>query len=366
MAGADNQRFRGEVRHAQAFSRLLALTAAASVACGSATEPVAKTLPEFEARLETLRVQSRIPGMSAAIVEGGAVAWSKGFGMSNLEAGRSAADTTAYHLASLTKPFAATLLLQLVESGALSLDAPVSEFGITLSGNGVIRVRHLLSHTSAGVPGTTFAYDGNRFGELDSVIQRTTGKTFARVLQERIVAPLQLRHTAPNPLTGDFDVSGHAKPVFEQNLARGYSTTAAQPVFVQYPQYFGTAAGLTASVLDVAQFSMALDAGALLQPATLTQAWTPVATPDGATAPYGLGWFVTDYRGQRVVWHYGLWTAISSLIVKVPDRGMTFIILANSEALSASYPLGSGRLETSPWARAFLDAFVLGTAKVRE
>ena len=336
-------------------------------ACSRATtEPVARTIAEFEERLETLRAQARIPAISAAIVEDGSVAWSKGFGVADLQTNRPAADTTSYHLASLTKPFAATLLLQLVESGALSLDAPVSDFGISLSSSGVIRVRHLLSHTSSGVPGSAFAYDGNRFGELDSVFVKRMGKTFAQVLQERIVTPLQLRHTAPNPLTSAFEVSGKTKAVFEQNFARGYSTAAAQPAFVQYPNYFGTAAGLTASVLDVARFSIALDDGTLLQPATRTLAWTPTTTSNGATTPYGLGWFVTDYRGKQIVWHYGLWTAISSLIVKVPDRGLTFIVLGNSDGLSGQYPLGSGQLEASPWARAFLDAFVLGTAKVRE
>ena len=65
-------------------------------------------------------------------------------------------------------------------------------------------------------------------------------------------------------------------------------------------------------------------------------------------------------RGVRVVWQYGLWTAISS-IIKVPERELTFVVLGNTDALSAPYPLGSGRLETSPRAREFLDAFVIGS-----
>ena len=64
------------------------------------------------------------------------------------------------------------------------------------------------------------------------------------------------------------------------------------------------------------------------------------------------------------MWHYGLWTAISSLIIKVPSRGLTFVVLANTDALSSPYPLAAGRLDSSPWARAFLDAFVFGTAAV--
>jgi len=66
----------------------------------------------------------------------------------------------------------------------------------------------------------------------------------------------------------------------------------------------------------------------------------------------------------RVVWHYGLWTANSSLIIKVPDRGLTFVVLANTDGLSSPYPLGNGRLDTSPWARAFLDTFVIGTVSL--
>jgi hypothetical protein len=73
-----------------------------------------------------------------------------------------------------------------------------------------------------------------------------------------------------------------------------------------------------------------------------------------------LGWFSTEYKGVRVIWHYGYWIANSSLVIKVPSRGLTYVVLSNSDQLSAPYPLGSGNLETSPWATAFLDAFVFG------
>ncbi len=62
-----------------------------------------------------------------------------------------------------------------------------------------------------------------------------------------------------------------------------------------------------------------------------------------------------------MIWHYGLWTANSSLIIKVPERDLTFVVLANTDELSGPYQLGEGRLDTSPWARAFLDAFVVGS-----
>ena len=342
---------------------LVAFFAVFANACSDVTEP-AKSVAEFAAQLDDLRADAHIAGISAAIVSQGRVAWTATFGQSNVEKGTAVADTTAFHLASLTKPFASTILLQLVDEGKLSLSQPITDFGIQLSSSGVAQVKHLLSHTSSGQPGSTYSYDGNRFGELDSVIARTTGQSFAQALQTRIVQRLSLRHTAPNPLSTYVTVSGKTRAQVDSNLARGYTLSGGTNHLTTYPAYFGTAAGLTASVLDMAAFSIALDNHTLLRQEMLDLAWTPTVTTGGVTTPYGLGWFATDYRGQRVIWHYGLWTAISSLIIKVPSKGLTFVLLANSDALSAAYPLGSGRLETSPWARAFLDSFVLGSATV--
>jgi CubicO group peptidase (beta-lactamase class C family) len=321
------------------------------------TQP-ARNVTEFEQRLATLQAQARIPGISAAIARGQQVVWSIGFGTADIAAKRPAADTTVYHLASLTKPFASVILLQLVNEGKVSLDDPVADYGINLNSPGIVRVRHLLSHTSEGMPGSVYRYNGNLFSHLDSVIVRADGRSFAAALQARIVAPLGLKWIAPNPASVFFPVSGIDAASFNQNFARGYSGTLQ--ALTTYPSHFSTAAGLTSSALEMLSFSMALDRDALLPASLKMLSFTPIVTSNGVTSPYGLGWFATDYKGVRVVWHYGLWTAISSLIIKVPERELTFVLLANSDALSASYPLGLGRLETSPWAREFLDGFVIG------
>ena len=344
---------------------MLAMCVVASVtSCGSdeINSAPAASIPEFEQRLEALRASSHIAAITAVISNGQQIVWVKAYGIADLTTQRAAADTTVYHLASLTKPFAATVLLQLVEEGKVSLDDPVSMYGINLPGPAgtVIRVRHLLSHTSEGVPGTKYSYNGDRFGLLDAVIAQAAGKPLDAALQERILTPVGLHRTAPNPQSPSFAVSGLDKATFEGNMARGYSYSGGYHL-TAYPTSFGAAAGLTASALDVASFSMAMDRDALLQPATKSLAYTPVVSPSGQVFPYGLGWFSTDYRGVRIIWHYGLWVANSSLIVKVPDRGLTFVVLANSDALSAAYQLGDGKLETSPWARLFLDTFVIGS-----
>lgn len=344
----------------------LAFTLVLALGCGGTdnfTTIPADSIAEFEQRLENLRGSSHISAITAVISKDQNVVWVKALGSADLATQRPAGDTTVYHLASLTKPFAATVLLQLVQEGTVSLDDPVSMYGISLTSPAgtVIRVRHLLSHTSEGTPGSRFSYNGDRFGLIDAVIAQRAGKPLAEALQERIIAPLALNRTAPNPQSAAFAVSGLDRTAFEGNMARGYTYSGGRYTPTAYPSYFGSAAGLTSSALDIAAFSMAMDRDALLRPETKALAYTPVTGPTGVSFPYALGWFATDYKGVRVIWHYGLWTANSSLIIKVPERGLTFVVLANTDELSSPYPLGAGRLETSPWAREFLEAFVIGS-----
>ena len=316
------------------------------------TAPV-HSLAEFRDDLERLRVSGHIESISAVIAKDQSVVWSASLGAPSVT------DTTVFHLASLTKPFASTVILQLVDEGKVSLDDPVSKYGIALSGPAPVLVRHLLSHTSEGVPGTRFAYNGDRFSLLDSIVRRAAGKSFAAAVQERIITPLHLTHTAPTPRSPAFAESGLDRAAYLANVAPGYTWTKAGFVPTAYQTAFSTAAGLTASARDYAAFSMAMDRDALLQPATKRLAWTPATSPSGAVFPYGLGWFVTDYRQVRVIWHYGYWTASSALVIKVPEQNLTFVLLANTDGLSAPYPLGAGKLDASPWARAFLETFAI-------
>src|SRR5215211_865966 len=89
-------------------------------------------------------------------------------------------------------------MMKLLQERKIKLDDPVSKYVITLESEGVIRVRHLLSHTSEGNPGEQYRYNGNRFAELDKVVERATGKSFAELLITNILDPLGMDETAPN------------------------------------------------------------------------------------------------------------------------------------------------------------------------
>ena len=339
---------------------LFTLILAASCQSANVTAP-STSVDEFRAHLESLRMEGHIQAISAVIAKDQAIVWSHSFG------GDGAApitDTTVFHLASLTKPFASTVILQLVDEGKVSLDDPVSKYGIVQAGPGTVLVRHLMSHTSEGVPGSNYAYNGDRFSLLDSVIVHAAGKPFAAAVQERIIVPLGLKHTAPTPQSAAFAVSGLDKAAYLANVAPGFTWNGSRYTPTAYQTAFSSAAGLTASARDYAAFSMALDRDALLKPATKALAYTAAVGPSGKTFPYGLGWFVTDYKGVRVIWHYGWWTASSTLVIKVPSQGLTFVLLANTDGLSAPYPLAAGKLDASPWARAFLETFAIARLPV--
>ena len=355
----------------------LSLAAALFVACSGddKTNPVgpvyvgpiaagkpAENLQQFEGILADLRGKLNTPGISAAIVKNRKMVWAKGFGYANVEKKVTATPATCYHLASLTKTFASTIIMQLAEEGLLDLDDPVEKYGIELQSSGVVRVKHLFTHTSEGTPGAVFSYNGNRFGLLDQVIAGASGRTFCDLLVERIIKPLELNHTAPNLLASNNCLHTWPERVqFAEYLAQGYTSDGQNRQ--AYPDYFGVSAGLISSVEDVAKYSIAIDNNMFLREETKTLVFSPTISVNGQTLPYGLGWFVQNYRGVKLVWHYGYWTANSSLIIKVPERELAFVILANTDMLSRAFPMiGNGNISVSVVALEFLNAFVFGGA----
>jgi len=81
-------------------------------------EPFAQTLASFEVELEVLRQELKIPGLSAAVVKDGQLVWARGLGFADVENRIPATPETPYYLASVTKPFAALVVMQLVQSAS--------------------------------------------------------------------------------------------------------------------------------------------------------------------------------------------------------------------------------------------------------
>ena len=308
----------------------------------------------LEADLSEMYENIRMAGMAAGILRGREPLWFKGYGFADVAEETQVTRDTPFHLASLTKTFASTLLMQLVEQGKLDLDTPASTFGIDLKSRGTITVRHLFSHTSGGRPGERYRYDGSRFGLLDRVLEQITGHSFKANLDENVIRPLGLKNT------------GRMSDAFETKLASPYKLNdAGNLVRGEYPTSFGSAAGLVASISDYAKYIAALKENRFLLPQTQAIAFTPTKSTKGRVLPYGLGWFVETIEGTTVIWHYGYWDAISALVLMVPEKDLTFIAFANSDALSRGFDLGRGRIVRSPAALIFLENFVPGFERPR-
>jgi CubicO group peptidase (beta-lactamase class C family) len=324
---------------------LLAVCAAPPPAPGDGA--AAARLAQFEQDVDELRNRLMIPGLSVAVVQDQRLAWARGFGFADLENRVPATPDTLYSIASLTKTFAATLVMQLVERGQLDLDEPASHYSADFKDD-TVRIKHLISHTSAGTPGERFEYDGNRYDYLTAVIEKKTGQPFVKLVVDSFFEPLGMALSVPyHDVVVDADrwraALGAARLArYEESLARlaqPYSYYGAgEIVHASYPpREVGAAAGLLSTVSDLARYDIAIDRHLLIQQRTQEQAWTPFVSNAGQPLPYGLGWFVTDHHGQRLVWHYGQWgMGFSALYVKMPARNVSMIMLANSEALAAN------------------------------
>ena len=321
----------------------------------------------FEQYLEPLRRQSGIPGLSVAILQDGQTVWERGLGMRDVEASLPALVDTPYPVADLTQTFSAVMLLTCVEYGLVQLDSPIGQWAPDTPDAGAT-LRQLLAH--AAPPGTpsAYRYDPGRFATLGAPIEICGKQPYRKLLAQYVLDRLGMLDAVPGRdiATTPEDI----RELFEARKMEQYASALARlatPYKVdkrgrasrsEFPATTGINAsnGLIASVRDLARYDAGLED--LLLAETLAISWTNAHGPDTAL-PTGLGWFVQPYEGERVVWHFGLTPdAYSSLILKVPARRLTLILLANSDGLSAPFSLDKGDVTSSPFAKAFLRLFL--------
>ena len=215
-----------------------------------------------------------------------------------------------------------------------------------------------------------------------------------------MVRKLALEHTGPNPRDVDwsacrtqvvlrvlnlcgteqqaergreaFAQSGLDRKPLDANLATGYARRWGRQLWPaglfgpmrpeQHLTGLFASAGLVASAVDVARFSIALDEGKLLKPSTLARALTPAISSALSTPPaFGFGWFLQEHHGLSLAWHFGQAFESSSLVIKIPRERATFVALANSDGLSRGRRLGDhGNVLASPAAMLFLNWYLSG------
>jgi CubicO group peptidase (beta-lactamase class C family) len=321
------------------------------------------TLSLFERYLDALRVQAGIPALSGAVLQNGAVVWEKGFGRPDVTVATPATADTPYAIAGMSQALSSTLLLRkCVDQSYLSTLDPVQLWFPAFTEPNTL-IGHLLAHAA---PGGGFKYDPSRFAALTPVLENCTNTRFRHLLTLDLFEQVGMFASVPGaamsaPTPQDAELfTPEQLARFADVLRRSavpYRLSNGKPTRSDVlPLPLDASTGIITTVRDLEKFDLALR-DFLLSPQTRLAAWSNV-TVGGFVLPTGLGWFVQNYEGQMLVWHYGLVKdAWSSLILKVPNRDLTFILLANSDGLSAPFALENGDISTSVFAKLFLKVF---------
>ncbi len=348
---------------------LIAVISLTSTLAVRAADDQRAILDRFASYLESLRAQADIPGLAAAIVGPGGVTWDYGFGYQNVERAVRVRSDTPFHLDGGTQLVTAALVLRCAEERWFWLDDRLDHFGPDAP-EPTATVQQVLSHTTLQAGGLTFAYRLDRLNMLASAVRVCRGGESFRKSVADLLQQMSMFDSVPGPdATTASSSEGFDQLAIDRyrrvmgNLATGYTVNGQGTIATA--TYSATTlapwTGLITTVLDFAKFDLDLKKGLrgrLLRPESIQAAWTAPLGRDGRPLPHGLGWFVQSYSGQTVVWQFGAGNASSSLIVTVPARGLTMILLANSNGLAKGFNLAAGDVSVSPFAKAFLGTFL--------
>ncbi|MEV7623580.1 serine hydrolase domain-containing protein [Actinoplanes sp. NPDC089786] len=309
-------------------------------------------------RLAELAALHHVPGAALGILKDGEVA-EAAYGVTNLRTDVPVTTDTLFQLGSISKVWTATLVMQLVDEGKLTLDAPLIEVlpELKLADPEVTKrltMRHLLTHTS-GIDGdiftdtgrgddclekyaallaearqnhpleATWSYCNSGYSLAGRVIEKLTGDTWDAAVRSRLVGPLGLTRT----VTLAEEAIMHRAAV--GHLYEDGKNTVA-PVW-GIPRSAGPAGAITATVADLLTFAkLHLDGGETLSDAGRSQmAEFQVELPDKHTLgdSWGLGFERMEWDGERVIGHDGNTIGQAAFWRVLPSSSLSVALLTN-------------------------------------
>ncbi|KIC95764.1 serine hydrolase [Flavihumibacter solisilvae] len=282
---------------------------------------------------------------SVLVAHKGKVLLQKGYGLKNAGSGLLNDSSSIYSIYSITKPFTATLILQLVEQGKLSLSDPLSKFYPSFPKGDSITVEHLLTHTSGlydytrgndmkdqtetsfieflgkqpldFAPGTNWSYSNSGYWLLGFIIEKLSGLSYEEAMGRYLFKPLKMQQSG-----------FHFKHLADPNKTIGYAVFSdhiKKDAIVYDPPAPYAAGAIYSTVGDLYKFHRALQAGSLLKKETLQKAYTPYKNN------YGYGWITSTFEGHLMVGHSGGAAGYRSNLVSIPEEDICIILLNNHE-----------------------------------
>jgi len=300
----------------------------------------------------SLRGTEKIPGVAVAVVKNGRVVKAAGYGYSNLEHLSPAGPETVFQAGSIGKQFTAVAVMLQVADGKLALDDSITKFLVGAPASWrPITIRHLLTHTSGiadyedetldlrrdysddehvklafGLElefpaGSRWSYSNTGYVLLGIIVNKVSGRFYGDVLRERVFEPLGMK-TARTISEEDIVL----------NRAAGYRLVNGELKNQEWvsPSLNTTAdGGLYLTVSDLVAWDAGLRAGAILKPDVWAQIFEPVRLNSGNPYPYGFGWFVDDFSGQKRHHHAGQWQGFETYFSRYLGDELTVALLCN-------------------------------------
>ena len=176
-------------------------------------------------------------------------------------------------------------------------------------------------------------------------------------LSRRIIRPLGMQGTAGG-YPGEADKAHRAKLVTHYLLDSNHKVPVRDEAMPGYSSTLFPATNVFTCLDDLVKYTTALDDNVLIPAEYYNLMTTPFVLNGGSRSPYGLGWSTQVVSNLKVHWHYGWGDSYSALIVRVPEKKATFVLLVNSSGASAPFTLQYGNVLASPFAVAFLNTLV--------
>jgi CubicO group peptidase (beta-lactamase class C family) len=345
----------------------LLLTMALSLSAGVLLRADDFVLSRFGDYLDALRVQAGIPGLAAAIVGPSDVIWERAFGLQDVERNIATRLDTPFQLDGTTQTVVASLAVRCAADGWLSLNDPVGKF-VPNSPDAGVTIGQLLTHTTLGPNGLTFSYRPERLTPVAAAVAGCTDSSF-RWGVANLVERQAMMDSVPGADVVQLAAPAEHFTVPELQRFAGILTRLATPYAVgagnrpstssYAAQTLTPASGLISTVSDLEKFDLGLKNGTVVPADSLAFEFLPPNDSSGRPLPHAYGWFVQNANGEKIVWQFGVSdNASSSMIMMLPRRGLTLILLANSQGLVRPLPLAAGDITVSPFARLFLSIFV--------
>src|SRR5882724_977663 len=342
----------------------------ALLASPGATPAQQKSLPPekraaIDKSVSGFMAANSVPGISAAVVLQGELAWSAGYGMANLENYVPATSATLFRLGSISKPLTATAALQLVDRGKLDLDAPVQKYCSAFpQKDSPITTRELLGHLGGirhynkdgkgdipedsarhfatmqeslqvfandplvAKPGTKFNYSTYGYTLVGCVIEGASAQKFTDYAAENVFRSAAMDHTQADDF---FAVIPHRSRWYHKD-----ETGAVRNAGVLDSSYKIPGGGFISSADDLARFAAALLADKLVTRKSRDLMWTAQKLVDGSPTRYGLGWFIVTEHQIQLIAHTGSQQGASTALVLIPDRQAADVVLINMDGVDAA------------------------------